>query len=552
MPTVLRRELMSLCALLACAGAQRAAAADHLVGHATSASKYAGAPAVGTQYKFIAKAGADGNPAQFALPTDPVFGGGSVIVARDAGTLSDPLTAGFWKGLGSPTGSGGWKYTNRNAPNGGAVKVLLIKPSLIKVLAKGLGTMPAPAASNGAIDTVVVADDQRYCARAEAPHFMEIADQRIKTKNQSPPAACPSCVLGVDSDGDRLDNCYESNSGVFINTTNTGTDPNDADSDGDALPDGDEVLGTLGGLNLPGMGTNPLRRNILIEYDWFTDSLECGFHSHQPNNATVARVTAAFAAAPLVNPDGSTGISLIHDRGQGGLFTGGNLIADADGVLSGDVDSAEYNAMKLANFAANRNGYFHYTVLPHRYNTNSASSGQAELPGDDMIVSLYCFNSDVNVANTIMHELGHNLFLGHGGFGFQGCNYKPNYNSVMNYLYQFPGVDSDCDPLANGVLDYSHGTRIALDEANLNENAGTCGFPGWDWNGNSTLESGVVFDVNAADVDEVANCGGAFTVLQDSDDWSNLSLTGLSDSDGARLTPTQVIDCDNVPPPDGP
>ena len=33
----------------------------------------------------------------------------------------------------------------------------------------------------------------------------------------------------------------------------------------------------------------------------------------------IDRVSAAFAAAPNVNPDGSTGIVMIHDYGQGGL-----------------------------------------------------------------------------------------------------------------------------------------------------------------------------------------------------------------------------------------
>jgi len=53
------------------------------------------------------------------------------------------------------------------------------------------------------------------------------------------------------------------------------------------------------------------------------------------------------------------------------------------------------------NFAVNRNGYFHYTVLPHRYDLTSNSSGQAELPGDDLVVSLYCYGSDQNVANIL-------------------------------------------------------------------------------------------------------------------------------------------------------
>ena len=46
---------------------------------------------------------------------------------------------------------------------------------------------------------------------------------------------------GSDTDGDGLDDSVETNTGVFIDATNTGTDPNDEDSDGDTLSDGDEV-----------------------------------------------------------------------------------------------------------------------------------------------------------------------------------------------------------------------------------------------------------------------------------------------------------------------
>ena len=44
-----------------------------------------------------------------------------------------------------------------------------------------------------------------------------------------------------DSDGDVLSDGVETNAGTFVSITNTGTDPHNADSDGDGLSDGDEV-----------------------------------------------------------------------------------------------------------------------------------------------------------------------------------------------------------------------------------------------------------------------------------------------------------------------
>ena len=274
---------------------------------------------------------------------------------------------------------------------------------------------------------------------------------------------------------------------------------------------------------------------------------ECGAHSHRTTVAAVAMVTAAFANSPGQNPDGSTGINFIHDYGQGAAFTGGNLIADANGVLVGGVNSAEFQNHKIANFDSNRNGYFHYIILPHRYNTNSNSSGQAELPGDDMIVSLYCAGSDRNVAHTIVHELGHNLNLRHGGF--ENTNYKPNYNSVMSYKYQFAGIDNNCTPPGDAVLNYSIGDRPPLDENNLDETQGVCGNPpgpGWDWNGNGgPLEVGIVFDIN---VDSGDSGDGLFGVLQDSNDWAAVIFSGLASLDGAPLLAPEIMSCMNPAP----
>lgn len=341
---------------------------------------------------------------------------------------------------------------------------------------------------------------------------------------------------GDDADGDRLPDSAETNTGVFVNASNTGSDPNDADTDGDGIDDGDEVLGTTDGLNLPALGASPLRKNVLLEYDWFADSLECGAHDHRPTPAAIAMVAAAFGSAPVTNPDGTSGITLIQDYGQGGAFTGGNLIADTDGVLVGNVFDSEYQNYKSAHFASSRFGYFHYVILPHFYDTNSGSSGYAEIVGDDLIVSLYCANTDQNVANTIMHELGHNLGLQHGGS--DSTNYKPNYNSVMNYLYQFPGVDTNCTPPGDGLLDFSRDQRNTLDETALRESVGICNDVPWDWNSNGNIDAGTVH----ADV----NFDAFESTLSDFNDWGNLIYRWQSSS-FSRSAPRAVA-CDNPAP----
>jgi hypothetical protein len=354
------------------------------------------------------------------------------------------------------------------------------------------------------------------------------------------------CPVGTDSDADRLDDCVETHTGVFVDSGDTGTDPADPDSDADGLGDGDETLGSLAGLDLPAFGVSPLHQDILVEYDWFDDALGCGAHSHQPVAAMVARVTAAFAAAPVANPDGVSGIHVVHDYGQGGgPYTGGNYVPDANGALVGHVTGAEFIAIKAANLATERVGVFHYVLLPHQYDT-SGSSGASERPGDDIIVSLGCSGTESYTAQTLMHELGHNLSLRHGGF--EHCNFKPNYNSIMNYRYQFPGVDNNCTPPGDGVLDFSHGQRIDLDELDLDENVGICGASPWNWNGNGVLESSVSVDVNASDMAQPATCGGTLTMLADSNDWANLDLAAVALAGRHDEGSVEAVACDSRPP----
>ena len=346
-----------------------------------------------------------------------------------------------------------------------------------------------------------------------------------------------ACVSSTDTDGDRLPNAVETNTHVFVNSANTGTSPTVADTDSDGIKDGDETVGTTAGLDLYGMGARPLKKNLLFEYDWFDDSNDCGAHTHRPTAAAITRLNAAFAAAPVTNPDGTTGITVINDYGQGGLFTGGNHVADANGNIDGGVNEPQFTAYKTANFASKRRGYFHYVLNIHRYATTSDSSGQAELPGNDLIVSLQCFQSTSNVANTIMHEVGHNLSLHHGG-DEDLPNYKPNYNSIMNYRFQFPGVDTNCTPAGDGKLDYSPGGRALLDEFNLSETAGICSGVDVDWNGNGVIDGGTV----AVDLTQ----DGVGSTLHDSNDWAHVNLTGVTEADGALVGP-EIVTEQSVP-----
>jgi len=80
-----------------------------------------------------------------------------------------------------------------------------------------------------------------------------------------------------------------------------------------------------------------------------------------------------------------------------------------------------------------------------------------------------------------MHELGHNLALGHGGLQWDAANpwndrfnYKPNYHSVVNYTWTVPSGQL----AASWTPDYSRAAWASLDETNLNEQTGIGGHAG--------------------------------------------------------------------------
>ena len=215
---------------------------------------------------------------------------------------------------------------------------------------------------------------------------------------------------------------------------------------------------------------------------------------------------------------------------------------------------------------------FHYMIIGHSF---GGPSGQAELRGNDMFMSLadvgtfvdgHARGTTLEQAGTIMHEIGHNLNLGHGGPRYllsdpstflpdYWVNCKANNQGVMPYSRQLPIFLG----LTDYVLDFSHGDtgavrekRVgpnALDETKgLNDSDGTNGVAkvvwgtpgqaqtflkgtpdgtGFDWNGDNggVPDDGIVLaDVNNFGIN---GCGstafGSFDYL-DYDEWANLDF----------------------------
>jgi hypothetical protein len=130
--------------------------------------------------------------------------------------------------------------------------------------------------------------------------------------------------------------------------------------------------------------------------------------------------------------------------------------------------------------------------------------------GGDVMVTLGFWNKFVGTefqqASTLMHELGHNLGLRHGpAYVSNGLltvqNCQPNYQSVMNYLFQVRGltVASANVPVQglqerDSVIDYSRQMLPTVTETALKEapGLGLMNYAtGWHVNRNATLIAGL-------------------------------------------------------------
>jgi len=141
----------------------------------------------------LAKLVAKPSGGEFAIPepggpSDPTA---NPSQARFFSTGCD--TGGTWTGLGKPPGAKGYKYKNTGAPGTGAVKVIVLKPAVLKILAKNDGTVNGPAVGSLGIDLTVGAD--RYCAEFGGTEIKNQAGL-VKKKEATAPGACPAPGAG--------------------------------------------------------------------------------------------------------------------------------------------------------------------------------------------------------------------------------------------------------------------------------------------------------------------------------------------------------------------
>jgi hypothetical protein len=409
-----------------------------------------------------------------------------------------------------------------------------------------------------------------------------------------PAPACPAAA--GDSDGDGLLDAWET-AGYIDLDCNGAMDATDVPLPGAHVASPDLYV-ELDYLERPSDSCNPGPCTpCSIDDDCAAISGEqCGsagvcIHTHRPKQAALDAVVAAMQPHVYLH----VGVSdAIPEAGR-------TVIAfDAHDPACTGSDAADFHDVKNTYFGSGdpsslatraRARVYHYVIAghysscppgpstaPEQYCSvcladrggnppKSGATGTSETPGNDVLVSLGALLFDLGIplttnteAGTLMHELGHNLGLGHGvaldGAGnpvpAQSPNRSPNYLSVMNYNYQTLGVPLASAPggttASSFVVAYSDGTCPPLDEDHLDETAGAqCGASsknvvywapgnfagaatgGFNHHASATTGSPVNWDADASntlltDVAVDLNNDGVHQVHRSMNDWAALHV----------------------------
>lgn len=318
------------------------------------------------------------------------------------------------------------------------------------------------------------------------------------------------CLTGIseamDSDGDGLSDKLE---------LELGTEPARPDTDGDGLLDGWEVLGyELGDFVEPlaSYGCDPFHKDVLVEIDWMEspggDRLPNALIAYQAavdvwrvfqswNETSDHEIHIHFDLGPDIEeliPDE------LHESGPDFLRfrvepDPGKVIPYQDSFPARPLCQGSTCRRSLydvyydpAYFRPSRRNLFYYVVFAeqhdaklsgnspvHPYSDSFADelSRRAGLKPAGIQVGAVFRSPRPNVdpevlryvySVNLLHELGHGFGLGHGGATpnneWDNTNNKPNYPSIMNYRFQFWGVDLRDDAVP--VMGFSSGQHLGV------------------------------------------------------------------------------------------
>jgi hypothetical protein len=306
---------------------------------------------------------------------------------------------------------------------------------------------------------LISATDHRMSLEIEAETGVvtQIADLEIggiEISSYAPP---------IDSDGDGLSDSIETNTGTFVSATNTGSDPNNADTDGDGIDDGDEVDD----------GTNPnYNPNTDSDGDGVSDRLELS-DGTDPNNSNVYNPLSAGLVAyyPFNGNANDQSLYVVENQyANDGNVYGASLGVDRNNVANssydfdgfddfidlGDPDILDLSASNYTYslwFRTDATGNNYYMLS--KYETLGANAFGIGTAGTDY---LYSFFAGDNHSDAVSLDGTSNINDGawhHVVMAIDLDNYEYNLylDGVLEGTKSFPvtssGIDSD-SPLLIG------------------------------------------------------------------------------------------------------
>ena len=209
-------------------------------------------------------------------------------------------------------------------------------------------------------------------------------------------------------------------------------------------------------------GADPCRKTVAVQLDYMVRPLQAAIDT-VIQSFDAAPVPANITSCPYLGfPLKPSGIKLIIDVK--------NPVPKQDVLNFNHSEPLSFDSVKAAFFDPNRVRYFHYGIWAHDLAAGSTVSGVGEIFGSNFMVTLGGWpngGSREEQAGTLMHELGHNLGLDHGGGN--AVNFKTNYLSVMNYAFQVVGITRQTSSGNVTRFDFSSQALQPLNESALDE-----------------------------------------------------------------------------------